>query len=264
MSRDFKRVVVISDLHCGHVVGLTHPDFNPSYPRGSERFKLAVRRRELYKFYTDRMEKLQPIDILIVNGDAIDGKGPRSGSTELLTTDRDEQVEMAAVAIREAKAGQIYISYGTPYHTGKEEDWEDLVAKEVKADKIGSHDWLDVNGLILDYRHHVGSSSIPHGRHTAPARERLWNVLWAEWDEYPKSDVLIRSHVHYLSYNGAFGWLVLTTPALQGMGSKYGARRMSGTVDFGLVHFDIRGKGDFSWDYHILKPRRSRQHVIVT
>ena len=103
MSRDFKRVVVISDLHCGHVVGLTHPDFNPSYPRGSERFKLAVRRRELYKFYTDRMEKLQPIDILIVNGDAIDGKGPRSGSTELLTTDRDEQVEMAAVAIREAK-----------------------------------------------------------------------------------------------------------------------------------------------------------------
>ena len=263
MSRDFKRVVVISDLHCGHVVGLTHPDFNPSYPRGSERFKLAVRRRELYKLYKDTLDELKPIDALIVNGDAIDGKGDRSGGTEVLTTDRDEQVDMAVVAIKEAEADRIFMSYGTGYHTGKEEDWEDLVAKEVKAEKVGSHDWIDVNGLVIDYRHHVGRSSIPHGRHTAPARERLWNLLQAEWGEFPKSDVIIRSHVHYFTYCGGFRWLALTTPALQGMGSKYGERQMSNTVDFGLVYFDIKSKEEYSWDQRIVKFRRSRQHIIT-
>ena len=42
MSDRPKRIVVISDLHSGHEVGLTHPDFNPSYKPNTEGFKLAA------------------------------------------------------------------------------------------------------------------------------------------------------------------------------------------------------------------------------
>lgn len=257
-----KRVVVISDLHAGHVLGLTHPDFNPAYPRGSPEYKFGLRRRELWNFYAKTLADLKPIDVLIVNGDAVDGKGTRSGGTELLTTDRDKQADMAAVAILEAEAGKVFMSYGTPYHTGTDEDWENAVASEVGAEKIGGHDWIDVNGVVIDYRHFVSRSIIPHGRHTPIARERLWNILWAEWGEFPKSDIIIRSHVHYFNYCGGFGWMAMTTPALQGLGSKYGSRIATGSVDFGLVNFDIESKENWTWQSHILKLRQSRGNII--
>jgi hypothetical protein len=257
-----KRVVVIADLHCGHQIGLTHPDFNPSYPRGTPGFELSVRRRLLYRFYKETLDSLKPIDVLIVNGDAVEGKGRRSGSTELITADRNEQAEIAAAAILEAQAAKVFMSYGTPYHTGADEDWENAVAKEVKAEKIGGHDWMDVNGLIIDYRHYIGRSSIPHGRHTAIARDRLWNVLWAEWGEYPKSDIIIRSHVHYFTYCGGFGWRAFTTPALVGYGGKFGTRACSNTVDFGLIWFDVDEEGEYECKWRIRKVRPSKPIAV--
>lgn len=257
-----KRVLVISDLHCGHHAGLTPPDWNPSYSPQAPGYGLYWQRRLNWKFYAEAMAELQPIDVLIVNGDATEGKGEKSGSTEILTADRIEQADMAVAVIEEAKAKMVVMSYGTPYHTGNSEDFENLVANGVNARKIGSHDFLDVNGVILGYRHHVGRSSIPHGRYTAIAREKLWNVLWAEHGEYPKANIIIRSHVHYFAYCGGFGWLGVVTPGLQGYGSKYGTRRVSGTIDFGIVWFDITEKGEISWAWKIQKFRRARRQVI--
>lgn len=247
-----KRVVIISDLHCGSQVGLTHPDFD-SDPREGARHKLYQARRKYWKFYADALREVSPIDVLIVNGDCIDGKGEKSGGTELLTADRNEQCDMAAAAIQETKCKAIYMTFGTPFHAGASEDWEQKVATSVEAAKIGGHDWLDINGLVFDYRHHVGSSSVPHARHTAVAREHLWSVLWAEHDEYPLGNILIRSHVHYFNYSGGYGWLAMTTPALQGAGSKYGARVCSGTVDFGLISFTVTGKDDYTWRAHVAR-----------
>jgi len=251
MAKKLRRVVVVSDLHCGHIVGLTHPDFDGDR-RDAELHKLYAARREYWNFYIREMAALRPVDILVVNGDAIDGKGERSGGTELITADRNEQVDMAVAAIEATGKPDIYMVAGTPYHVGVSEDWERQIVQRVKALKFGIHDWINVNGLTLDYRHFVSGSQIPYGRHTAVARERLWNVMWAE-DAYPHSDVIIRSHVHYFSYAGGVNWLGVTTPALQGLGTKYGAGRISGTVNFGFIHFDIAGRDDWSWSRHILK-----------
>jgi 3',5'-cyclic AMP phosphodiesterase CpdA len=257
-----KRVVVIADLHCGHKAGLTHPDWNPPYATYSPHYKLYRWRRESWEFYAETMAELQPIDVLIANGDLTDGKGKKSGGTELLTSDRVEQSDMAIAAIKEAKAGKVFMTYGTPYHGGNSEDFEALVAKGVKAQKIGGHDWLNVNGVVFDYRHCISRSSIPHGRYTAIAREKLWSIMWAEHGEYPKSDILLRSHVHYFAYCGGYGWLGIITPALQG-GTKYGKRQVSGTVDFGVIWFDIPEDGkDWSWHYKILKLKDARRRVL--
>jgi len=255
-QREFKRVVVISDFHCGHAVGLTHPDFNPKYSDGSRAAEASVMRSVYWSLYAGTLGELKPIDVLVVNGDCIDGKGEASGGTELLTANRNEQVEMATAAILEAEAKTIVMAYGTAYHTGKSEDFEDQIARAVNAAKIGSHDWIDVNGLVFDYKHHIAGSQIPHGRHTAAARDRLWNLMWSEFGEYPKADVIVRSHVHYFDYVGGSNWVALTTPALQGYGTKYGKRRMSGTVDFGLLSFDVWSKSKFGWKAHVWKDVR--------
>ena len=263
MARKPKRIIVLADLHCGHVVGLTHPDFDqrPNNTASPE-YDLYMARAFYWKWYADKVKELSPVAALIVNGDCVDGKGERSGGTELLTTDRSKQVEMAIAALEVWKAPRVFMSYGTPYHTGVTEDWERDIAKskQLKVASIGGHDWLDVNGLVFDYKHSIGSSSIPHGRFTALARERLWNILWNEHGEYPKSDVIIRSHVHYSVYCGE-DWLALTTPALQAPGTKFGSRQCSGTVHFGLVHFDVVDEESWTWKRHIV--RRRRQQVAA-
>jgi len=255
MPKKKKRVVILSDLHCGHVVGLTPPSWHdtPDSSADPSRIKLADFRKRSFSIYYNTIKRLKPIDILLVNADCIDGRGEISGQTELITPDRDHQCDMAAEIIKCAGAKKIVMTYGTPYHTGKIEDYENQIAREVKAEKIGGHEWVDVNGLVFDLKHKVGSSGIPHGRMTAIAKEYLWNTLWSEREESPKSNIIVRSHVHYHNYCGGSDWLALTTPALQGPGSKYGTRQCSGTVDFGLIHFDVNPSGSYEWQSHITR-----------
>lgn len=258
-----KRVAVISDLHCGHLVGLTPPEYDGNFGDKTYKGHHQYARRAYWDFYAEQIDALKPIDVLIVNADCIDGRGDKSGGTEQLTTDRNEQVKMAVDCIRYAECDEVYMTYGTGYHTGNDEDWEDQIAVAVGAKKIGSHIWVDVNGLVFDLKHHTGSSQSPTGRFNSIAKEKVWNVLWNEWGEYPKSDVIIRSHAHYHAYAGGYGWLGMITPALQGYGSKFGARRMSGTVDFGFVSFDVTSKKEYSWGSRIMKSTNLKPSVSV-
>lgn len=250
-----KRIVIISDLHCGHRSGLTPPEFQYD-PENQEHewSKFGKIQQILWDFYSETINSLKPIDGLFVNGDAIDGKGPRSGGNEQITTDRNIQANMAARAIELAEAKNILMTRGTAYHTGDMEDWEDLVAEKVGA-KIGNHEWADVNGLIFDLRHHIGRSTVPHGRLTAPLREQLWNMIWAEIAGYPKADVIIRSHVHYHVDGQVFGRRVFITPALQ-LHTKYGSKLATGTVDVGLISFDVENKENYTWKVHKLNLKR--------
>lgn len=252
-----KRAAIIADLHCGHRAGLTPPDwqYNP------KRSKFGDVQRIIYDRYLESVQKFSPIDVLIVNGDAIDGKGEKSGGTELVTPDRDEQSEMAKICIREWGAKKIIMTYGTPYHAGDEEDWEASLAKMVGAE-IHSHAWPEIDGVIFDVKHKTPSSVIPHGRYTGPSRERLWNLIWNERDLQPLAKVFIRSHVHYFSYSGDASHLVMTTPALQMPSTKYGARQCSGTVDAGIVVFDCEN-GEYEWKADIYDIRFSAQKTIV-
>jgi hypothetical protein len=248
MSRKFKRVLTVGDLHSGHRVGLTPPEFD--FAEENDRWYRI--RREMWKAYTRAIDAIKPIDIMIVNGDAIDGKGFRSGGTELITTDRRFQCTMAKSAILYAEADVIKMTYGTAYHTGQSEDWEKVLADELGA-SIGSHEWFNINGTVFDCKHKIGSSSIPHGRGTPLAKDRFWNLIWTEFGEQPKADVVIRSHVHYFNYIGEDHWLAMTLPALQGQGSKFGARICSGTVHFGIVWFDCFDNGSFAWSRDITR-----------
>lgn len=256
------RIALIADLHCGHQVGLTHPDFDRRLQTDHPLYKFWLIRNKCWKFYTETMEALQPIDILVVNGDMVDGKGSKSGGTELLTTDRDEQCDMATAAIEVAKVSDVYGTFGTPYHTGVNEDWEKQVAKAVGMARIESVGLLNIKGLIFNYRHHISRSSIPHGRYTSLAKEKLWDMMWAARGEYPDAHVHVRSHVHYHVHCGDTSWLGVITPALQAYGSKI-ARRTSGVVDYGFIWFDIDSKEDWEWHAKTIKFKK-RQRDIPT
>ena len=254
-----ERAVFIGDLHSGARSGLTPPEWQwPLDSTDPTRRKYAEMQSKIWGFYVDTLKSLQPINCLVINGDAIDGKGARSGGTELLEADRVIQCQMAAECIRQAKAKKILMVRGTPYHVGAEDDFETEIASLVGADKIGDHEWLDCGGVIFDIKHKVGSSSIPHGRNTAPQRAALWNMFWAERGIQPKAKVFIRSHVHYHTFSGDAWRLVMTLPALQGW-TKYGSKECEGTTDIGIVSFDCEG-GEYKWQSHLLSLQWAAAH----
>ena len=264
-----KRGIIISDPHCGHLTGLTPPAWQIKRPSKSKtkRNKWSVLQEELWKHYKSLLKKFGPFDFGFSLGDSIDGDGGRSGGVELITADREEQADMA-VAVHDqvrlsANKGFEWVGvYGTAYHAGQSEDFENIVADRAGFKKIGSHEWADVNGCIFDLKHHCGSSTIPHGRFTAPAKERLWNVLWAERELVPKARIILRGHVHYHAYCGEPGWVAMTLPALQGVGTKYGSRRCSGMVHWGLTVVDVDNDGGFDWHSEVIQINAQKAKVV--
>jgi len=253
-SRGYLTGLIVSDFHSGHWAGFTHPHFEsvPNDTTGASH-KLYVIRRMCYDFVMSEVAKLRPIDFMIVNGDCIEGKGDKSGGRENIIQDRNEQAACAAECIKAmADPGtEIVMSYGTPHHTGKEEDFEKQIANNVGALKISNHDWCEAGGVVFDYKHKIGSSSSPVGRATALWKAAAWAQKWALRGEYPLADILIRSHVHYHVHTGGMNErprLLLTTPALQSYGSIFGTRECEGLVDFGFVWVRIYDKHNWKWD----------------
>ena len=264
-----KSIILTGDWHCGGRTGLTMPQYQYRDGPGSAFGYYALIQSAVWDWFSadiDAIRERHGIDMLIINGDAIDGSGAKNGGGEMITTDRNIQVEMAENVARFIDAKKCLVTAGTPYHTGQEEDFESVLASNLNAD-FGSHEFVNVNGLIIDCKHKVGSSAIPHGRHTAIAREALWNLLWNEKGVQPRADVIIRSHVHYHGYCGDSNTLRMTLPAMQ-LWTKYGGRQCSGTIDLGFVHMivdehDGDNKPSYSWQAHLLDLKVFRQECII-
>lgn len=231
-----KRILVVSDLHCGAQTGLTPPAYQTT--------DLQSR---LYNLYKDWLNQFKPLDILLVNGDAIDGTGERSGGTEQITTDRRLQCKIAIECLKEADAKQVHIVAGTPYHSGSSEDWENVIADEMGG-QFHSRGFFNINGVEFNLKHKIGAASVPHTRLTPLAREILQNREWYLEDTEPLARVLIRSHVHYyeqIDHADCYGFI---TPGLQALGSKYGARQCGGIVHFGVLFIKVDSKGGITWN----------------
>jgi len=232
-----KRILILSDLHCGASTGLT-PINN--------KWQQSDLSATLFNLYQQWIDELGPFDIAIVNGDAIDGTGDRSGGTEQITTDRLEQCDIAIECLKATNAKQIHLIAGTPYHTGNAEDFEKVI-----ADKLGgqfhSRGFFNINGREFNLKHKIGASSVPHGRLTPLAREILQNREWHLEGTEPLADVLIRSHVHYYEQIHHSGTLGFITSGLQGLGNKYGSRQCSGVVNFGVLAINVPNSGEITW-----------------
>jgi hypothetical protein len=246
-TRGTKRILVVSDLHSGHKSGCS-PKNEP-----------------WWGFFKKGIDSFKPIDICVCNGDMIEGKGMASGGTELLTSDRNEQCDMAIECLQEIGAKQYLFTYGTPYHAGHFEDWEVQVAKAFKSlgAVIKAQLFLDVNGLIFHFKHFAPASSVPHGMYTALARGQLWNLLWAEISATPRAQIIVRSHRHGLWYCGSPSYLAMTTPACQGWGTKFGERLIERTIDIGVVFFEVTSREDWSWDWHVSRVTPTERPTIL-
>ena len=255
-----KRILVIGDLHCGSLCGLTPPDYMVGKGRSQFYHDLQA---EMWDRYLQTIDIFGEVDALVVNGDVIDGKGRRSGGTEQITSDMLEQSDMAIDALSRIKCGKSYFTYGTPYHTAGEsgEDIDRLVANAFKA-PIEDELNLDVDGLVFNIRHKVGASGSPYNRAMQVGKHRMWDALKSLREHDEPADVYVRSHVHYFSYCGESNWTAFTLPALQASNTKYGARQCAGLTDWGMVLFNVDGGRLCGWDCRLYELMSGRKRTV--
>ena len=245
-----KKIVIISDLHCGSIYGLTPPEWQSvSHKHDEQKFSWDEYMRIANKWYAP--------DILYIGGDCIDGKQTKSGGSELITSDRNAQCDMAVVAINKWHAKKILMTYGTAYHSGQEEDFEWQIAERLGA-KIEGHLFFECGGVTFDCRHKVGRSIVPYGRASAVLRDIMWNMLSYVTNDEPLANVIIRSHVHYHIWVEQPNRVAFTTPALQLSGGRYGSRECVGETHWGAIRLTVDDGKIIGKDIDICKIRSNK------
>jgi len=257
------KIILMSDLHCGHRAGMTPPEYQQSGEWGDVQ-------KETWDRYNEIISRIGKADVVLVNGDLIEGKLPMTGGTELITSDRLEQGVMAEKTIRPAmkKGAKLIASYGTKIHGGAEEDMEEIPVRNLGGE-IHSEPFIGVDGVVIGMRHFISGSANPYGVATPLLRDVVWNIVWAALNEQPGCDIIVRSHVHYwFEAHGSSGtspsgkYCAIITPSLQVAKTKYGGRIKSNHVDWGLYEIETEG-GEYECHVHTFPVKANKSELIV-
>lgn len=228
------RILCTSDWHCGSLAGLIPPDFVK--PR------LKAVHEPYWTWFTGELATVGAVDAHLHLGDTVDGQGLKDAAIGQLTTDTDEQAEMAgavfATIAAACKPGATHMCYGTPYHTAGSHSYEQSVAKAVGA-HISDSAYVKVDGLRISCRHVVGRSDTPYSQATLAHKEAIRDLIGAMQDGAERADVVLRGHVHtyvWLDDGDMYAGIV---PALQLPGSVFGRTQRAWRYRVGFLELRI-------------------------
>lgn len=244
---------LMADTHSGAKTGLTT---NPGN---------AVQ-EQVFKLYKDAIKWAGRPDVVVHNGDGWDGKDEKSDDIDekcMFT----QATDCADLIVMQNPRKEVILVTGTEYHVKhKGQEFTEACKKQIQYQMLKKHRIADfpvtitrklktkVNGwFLMEARHFIGGSGIPHGRATAMLRSQVWNVMNAALSSAVRGQVaefphlIVYAHRHYFSYakNAWGGALVL--PSWQALGGVFGDEKCDGHVDLGLARLTIGKKESDGW-----------------
>jgi hypothetical protein len=242
MNDNAINLVVVSDIHAGSNSALCVPDMKLA---GGGTYQYTDAQKALYDAWSGLCKEWAAPDILIVNGDAIEGQARKESGVPCWSTNLSDQLNCAKKLVKMWHAKKIYIIDGTGYHVDAAgTPLENMLAKNLEAEKIGpgtsiSHDelFLNVGGFTFHFSHHIQVGTGWY-RTTPIARELVFALL-NESHKY-KVDVIVRSHVHSFCGVEFTRQKGFTTPCWQ-LQTRYMKKKSAlGMVpDIGAIRFRI-------------------------
>jgi hypothetical protein len=265
-------LVVLSDIHVGSKYAIAPPNAAISQPSDDEDtafLKLNRIQRDLYNEYVALTKKWAHPDILVINGEPIDGTNYHSPN-DLWTTNVIDQMRACKTLIDMWHAKTIYVTRGSDYHvslTGQplEEFFGEMVGAKKVANKYASEILnLKVNGKVFNFAHHISISTVFHYKSTPLARELMLMKLNAShfFPRGVQADVVVRSHAHYFWVIQTSGQLGMITPCWK-IEDWYMKKKGAGSVgDIGAVRFRIEKDGTIDWDVQLYKFESAKPTLV--
>lgn len=265
-----KTVLVLSDIHVGNRVGISPLKFRMM--DGSVYHANKVQ-KALYKAWLDVVKDWKNPDILVINGEPIDGQGQKNRGVEQWTTNYIDQIDAAIQLVNMFDAKKIFVTRGSGYHIEQGGvSVEEIFAKNVGAERVnGSYVpdefYLKVNGngsegVTFNFAHAIGSSSSGWTyRSTAIAKEMMLGQL--EKSRKHPFNVLVRSHIHYFWTVGSASHLGVVTPVWE---LQTGFMKRQGTMgsvpDIGAIRFLVDGN-NYTLEKKLFKLDEARPPLVV-
>lgn len=225
-----RKVIFISDTHCGCRVGLCPPgvclDGGGTYEPGIVQRAMWSWWRELWDEAVPRWAAGEPVAV-VHNGDAIDGT--HHGSTTQIAQNPADQEEIAYQVLAplvDLARGAYYQVRGTEAHVGQSACDEERLARRLRAVPTpeGEASWwrlgVEIDGCLIDAMHHISTSGSTGSEALALNRELAESFAEAgRWHRRPVR-MIVRSHRHtcagvFLPAADGLAWSV-TTPGWQG------------------------------------------------
>jgi len=252
-SKKSLHVVGVADLHVGSRVGLADPKTTPTSDAG------APIRSALFDIWgTATTGKWKSPDVLIVNGDAIEGPNRKGKGLGTWSTEGREQIDEAVHLLRMWKARHIYVIRGSNYHVDRDGDAaEEILAQKLKAEvypnqedvdrdrrvRSGWHWYLHLAGVTFHVAHHIAVSKVFHYQSTPTARQMLQaklNDQLRHTIEKYRTDIVLRAHAHYyntVGFSGSQGYVMPCWKGLDEFMQTKGALDIS--PDIGFLAWEI-------------------------
>jgi hypothetical protein len=199
-----KTLVVVSDPHVGSLSAVAPKQFKR---QTGGRLGLNRVQDGLRENWDDMVSRWKNPDILVVCGDAIEGKARKDSGVPTWTTNFIEQLDGAKALLDQFNAKKVYVIIGTGYHVDSDGvALEEMLAQRMKAEKIPQDGealadqelFIQVHSTIFHFAHHISVAS-GWWRTTPIARELVFALL-SEHHKLPKGkkvDVFCRGHCHY-------------------------------------------------------------------
>lgn len=227
-----KRLIAVSDLHCGHITGMTPPQYRMKQGQSKHIHDHQKETWDRLKRLAKEATNTKLKTVLICNGDAVQGK-----QHEAWISDLETQQEMATETLRLFNVDKIFMARGTPVHTQVEINLENRIAEKVDA-VIENEVYVSIEKMIVYARHKIGRSVLPHGKFTAVARKAVEQLNKSQQGFVPQPSLCLFGHVHYFAGVEDSEWSAYALPALQTY-SEFGEKICDGIVHWGILWWDI-------------------------
>lgn len=237
------KILVLGDLHVGSHQGLMIPEFED--PSGMRIYSNPVQ-MFLFDYYCKMLKTVGDVDIVILNGDLIEGPNKKNSGLGVWSTDIHTQAQCAAILIDMIRCKKIYCSQGSSYHTGNPTG-DKIVCELVGGEWIGDWQFFELNNsLTFHVRHHGDFSTVPYSRCTGQRKEAM--IAQAQ---NTNIDIYIRSHTHHFNYSGNGNDLSIAVPCWKGVDEFIGKNSVE-QPDNGYVMIYVDGP-KYTWEYDIFK-----------
>ena len=238
-----KKVLIVNDLHCGSIYGLGVPNFC-----GLSGYTLPFTEtnRFLYDRWNQMINAVGAVDLVIANGDLVEGLNKKRNGEETLTPFIKDQSNMAANLLGRITTGEYAFTGGSGYHTGQDTNGDQEVCDKLGGTWFGTDGTIEIEDIKLHVRHVGQHSKIPHSRATGLLFDFLIASLQGD-----NTNIFIRSHTHKFVYAGIHNRLGMTTPCWKGVDAFIRTKSMEKT-DCGWVLITVDG-AEYTWEHCVFQ-----------
>jgi hypothetical protein len=242
------KILLLSDLHVGSKYGLWPSGMVQKDARTKEVTPLPQNAVNLaIEAHWNKMLaqiKTDPPDVVILNGDLIEGDQHREHGRGLMTNQISIQVKACVKIIKTIRKivpkAPFYFTAGTDYHQMPDGENADIFIAEQFHAEFGDELVVEECGVRLFCRHTIGiSNSAWQYMATAPGRDHMLLYLNKGPEKYGKIDIAVFSHRHQSAGVLFPSGMAIVTPCWQSKTPFAVKKGIVGTPDIGWIMLRI-------------------------